>query len=173
MVDRFLRLNLGVFNCRTSRVLLAIFWITGLLLGTLTSLLADDLLFSTMRMALCGGMSILGLLVALLLPLLITAFAVYISQPLLFLPLSFLKAFLFSFVGAGLLTAFGSSAWLLRILLMFADSLTLPLLWWVWLRVLSDEYSSPMRSTLVAAAFVALIGCFDYVYVAPFLALLI
>ena len=170
---RFLRLNLSIFGCRTSHVLLALFWTVGLLLGSFTSLSADTLLVPTMHTALHSGMSISGLLAALLLPLLITAFAVYIRQPLLLFPVAFVKAFLYSFTGTGLLTAFGSSAWLIRILLMFADSLSLPLLFWVWLRVLSDDQTMALRSIAITAALALMIGCFDYAFVAPFLASLI
>ena len=172
-MDRFLRLNLSYFGCRTSQALLAVSWLAGLLLGSLISLSADTLLVSTMRAALYGGMSIFGLLTSLLLPFMITAFAVYISQPLLIFGTAFMKAFLFSFTGLGLLSAFGSSAWLIRILLMFADSMILPLLWWVWIRILTDDRSRAARNLFCAAVFAAMIGYFDYAFIAPFLACLI
>lgn len=172
-MDRFLHLNLSFLRCRTLRTVLALLWIVGLLLGAVVSLSADTLLSSTMRSALHSGMSIFGLLAALLLPFLITALAVFISQPSLLLPVAFLKAFLFSFTGTGLLTAFGTSAWLLRCLLMFSDTLVLPLLWWLWLRLLSDDRNTALYSCLFAVAGTVLIGCFDFALVSPFLVSLI
>lgn len=172
-MDRFLRLNVSFFRCRTPRTVLAYLWLVGLLSGTVVSLLADTLLSSTMHAAIHGSMSIFGLLAALLLPLCFTAFAVYISRPSLVFPLVLLKAFLFSFIGAGLLTSFGTAAWLLRCLLMFSDSLVLPILWWTWLQCFSEDRCTVLRCCAVSAIFVIVIGCFDFALVAPFLARLL
>ena len=171
-MDRFLRLNLSFLCCRTPRTLLALFWAAGLLLGAIFSLSADTLLLPTMRTALFGSMSISGLLASLLLPLLFTAFAVYISQPILILLIAFLKAFLFSFTAMGLLMTFGASAWLIRILLMFSETLTLPLLWWLWMYLLSENCMVRYGTIPVGLAIV-LFGCVDYTFIGPFLAALL
>ena len=171
-MDLFFRLNLSFLRCKPTRRVLASFWAAGLLLGALAAISADDLLASTMRTAVSGGMSISGLLSALLLPLLFSAFAVYVSKPLL-LPVVFLKAFLFAYTGAGILAAFGSAGWLIACLLMFSDALMLPLLWCFWLRSVSQPRRELLRSGAFCLAGAALIGCFDYCLVAPFLASLI
>ena len=161
---------LSFFQCRTARTKLAVLWLLGLLSGSLVSLSAGTLLAPTMRSAVSGGMSIFGLLAALLLPLLFTAMAVFISQPALLFPVVFLKGFLFSFTGSGVLAAFGTSGWLIRVLLMFSDLLVLPLLWWVWIQVFSGERNTVLRCNALAFVIAVVIGCFDYTLVAPFLA---
>ena len=166
----FFRFQLSFFQCRTARTQLAAFWLLGLLSGSLIALSAGTLLAPTMRSAVSCGMSIFGLLAALLLPLLFTAMAVYISQPALLFPVVFFKGFLFSFTGSGVLAAFGASGWLIRVLLMFSDLLVLPLLWWIWLRSFSNERNDALRCSTMAAVIAAVIGCFDYAFVAPFLA---
>ena len=171
-MDRFLRLNLPFLCCRTPRTLLAIFWIAGLILGAMFALSADTLLTPTMHTALFCGMSISGLLTSLLLPLLFTALAVYISQPMMLLLIAFLKAFLFSFVGVGLLMAFGTSAWLIRNLLMFSETLSLPIFWWFWGCILSEHSMARYGAIPVGLAIVA-IGCVDYTFIGPFLAALL
>jgi len=113
-MGRFLRLNLSLFCCKTLRIVLSLLWLFGLLTGAILSISADTLLSSAMLSAFTGSLSIFCLLSALLLPLLFTVFSVYISQPCILLLVAFIKAFLFSFVGIGLLESFGSSAWLVR-----------------------------------------------------------
>lgn len=169
----FLHLNWSVFCCRTLRSWLALIWCVGMLFGALASLTADISYSSTMHAALFGSLSISGLLAALLLPLLITAFAVYFSKPIWILPLAFLKAFMFAFTATGLMVSFGSAGWLVRLLLMFSDTLVLPILWLVWLLSLESGSDAAFRYCLPAAAFIFLICCFDFTVVAPFLARLI
>ena len=166
----FFRSLLSFFQCRTAHAKLAVLWLLGLLFGSLMALSADILLVPTMRSAVSAGMSIFGLLAALLFPLLFTAMAVYISQPKLLLPVVFLKGFFFSFTGVGFLVAFGSSGWLIRCLLMFSDLLVLPLLWWVWLQSFANAQHATLRHNALAAVIAAAIGCIDYAWVAPFLA---
>lgn len=172
-MGRFLRLNLSSMRCRTLRIVLSLLWIYGLFLGALLSFSADSLLSSTMLSVIDGRLSIISFLSALLLPLFFTVLAVYISQPVVIFLLIFMKAFLFSFVGIGLLNSFDSSAWLLRCLLMFSDSLLLPILWWIWLQSFSNDRQAVFRFSILAAAGILLIGCIDYTLVAPFLDALI
>ena len=76
---RLLHLNFSLLDRRTRRVILAFTWISGLFLGSLISLAADNILSPTMLAAAHSGMSISGLLAVLLLPLLFSALAVYIK----------------------------------------------------------------------------------------------
>lgn len=169
-MDLFFRLCNSFSRCRKVYFLLSILWIAGLLSGATTALFADNLLIPTMRAALYGGLSIFGLLAALLLPLFITAFVVYISQPLILLPISFCKAFSFAFIAAGLLLSFGNADWLLCLLFMFANLLALSVLWWCWLHVMTGERIPALQTSLIAGVLTVLVGCVDFVLVAPFLA---
>lgn len=122
-----------------------------------------------MRAAANGRVSITGLLSAFLLPLLFSAFAVYISQPWLLVPVAFGKAFSFSYLAFGVTLAFGSAGWLVRSLLMFSDCLTLPLLWWFWLCCIRASDRDALRSFLVTCTAALMIGCLDYGAVSPLL----
>lgn len=172
-MDRFLHLHLPTRLRKGSVSFLAFGWILGLVSGFLFSLYAGDSLSTTMRAAASGCVSIPGLLSAIFLPLLFSAFAVYISQPWLLIPIAFGKAFLFSYLGVGVMAAFGSAGWLIRWLLMFSDSCSLPLLWWYWLRAVSGQRCFAVRNTAAAFAVALIIGSVDYCMVSPVLANLI
>lgn len=171
-MDRYLNFNLPAWRCKKPMFLLACAFLFGLISGVLFSMSASDALFPTMRAAVFGCVSIPGLLSATLLPFLFSAFAVYISCQKLLIPIAFCKAFVFAFVGTGILGAFGSAGWLVRLLLMFSDVASLPLLWWYWQKSLSGS-GRFVRNTAIAAGFALLIGSVDYCVVSPFLANLI
>lgn len=172
-MDRFLHLNLPAWQRKGPGSLLACAWLLGLVSGAVLSIFAGDPLFSMMRAAASSCVSIPGLLSATLLPLLFSAFAVYISKPWLLIPIAFGKAFLFSYLSVGVMIAFGSAGWLIWWLLMFSDSCSLPLLWWFWLKAVSQPRGSLIRRTGFALAAAAVIGSVDYCIVSPFLADLI
>lgn len=169
-MDRFLKFNLPAMRCKGRKAILALAWFLGLISGILFSVMASDSVFPTMRAAATGCVSISGLLSAILLPLLFSAFAVYISQPLLLIPIAFGKAFVFSFVGMSVMAAYGSAGWLVRFLLMFSDCMMLPFLWWYWLRYLSGSRASAFCSTALLVSLAVIIGSFDYRVISPFLA---
>lgn len=172
-MDGFLRLTYSFFSCRNFNVVLAILWVGGLLSGTLTTLLFGPLLAPLIISALNCGLTFFSLLTALLLPLLLTFFAVYSSQRWLIFIIVFLKAFLFSYVWVSILAAFQSSGWLLCAILMFGASLALPFLWWIWLRVDCLNRQSFVISCLYTAIGIVLVACINYEFVAPFGARLI
>ena len=172
-MDRFLHLILPTRVCKEPAVNLACSFLAGLLFGACASIAASDTLFPMMRAVAFGCVSIFGLLSAILLPLLFSAFAVYIGQRWLIFLIAFVKAFLFAFLGIGIMNAFGSAGWLVRWLLMFSDSFTLPLLWWFWLRAFSDRRTTSLRFAALIAAAAIIIGSFDYTVVSPFAAMLI
>ena len=155
------------------RRVLDYFWFAGLIFGTSASMYTGDSIFPMMRAAVFGGMSISGALSVLLLPLLFSAFAVYIHQTFLLLPIAFCKAFLFSFVAMGLKGVFGSVGWLFSILLLFADGLSLVVLWWFWNRSFISSQSQLLLDFIAALISIAAVGSADYLFIAPFLADLI
>lgn len=162
--------NLSMARCKPSVAVLACAWTAGLFSGLLFSSSAGDSLFPAMLAAARSPVSVFGLLASILLPFLFTAFAVYISQPRLLVPIAFFKAFLFSYLGFGILTAFGSAGWLVRLLLTFSDLFTMPLLWWIWL---NDTPETFIRRCAAAFLVAAPVGIIDYCIISPFLAMLI
>lgn len=168
---RFFHFDLSAWRCKKWIFLLACAWFLGLVSGVLFSMSASGVIGSAMRAALRSRVSIIGLLSAMLLPLLLSAFAVYIGAPAFLLPIVFVKAFLIAWMGAGILSAFGSAGWLIRILLMFGDSLSLPFLWWYWQKATAELHS--WRHCILVAVCMLSIGCLDYYVVSPFLVNLI
>lgn len=102
---------------------LAFCWIAGLLSGTSACLAAGDSLNSLMRGAAARPVSIVSLLGVTMFPFLLSAFAVYISEPWLLLIVSFGDAFVLSFVSLGVMRCGGSAGWLVRWLLVSVQAL--------------------------------------------------
>lgn len=158
---------------RGCRALLALAFCIGLILGIFSAGIAGETFFSMMRGAAYSTVSIPGLLSMILLPFLFTAFAVYFSHPWLLLLIGFGKAFSFGLCSCGVMWAFGSAGWLIRMLLIFSDGMILPVLMWLWLRHISGRKPSFSRDLAVCAAFALFIGGFDYCVVSPFLVTLL
>lgn len=130
----------------------------------------SDILASLMRQALFCQVSIVGLATVSILPFLLSAFAVLISCPVLLPVIVFSKAFLFGTCAAALDLTFGSAGWLVRMLLMFSDIASLPVLYWLWLRCSSLNPRGLLRDFLFALLVTGCIGGIDIWIIAPFLA---
>ena len=158
---------------RSGKWLLILCWSTGLLFGNAVATNAGEFLVPMMRSAVSAPVSILGLLAAAVLPFLISAYAVSISEPWLLLIISTLKAFGFSFSACAVSLAFGQSSWLVRFLFLFSDHCVMPLLWLYWLRHISGEKAFSLQEMACFIAAAVVIGWMDYFMISPFLAALI
>ena len=165
--------SISSFHCKMKLRVLVYSWVSGLILGAVLAVSSGNLLDSTMRAAVSGSMSISGLIAVQLLPLLLSAYAVYYTQPVLLVSVIFLKAFLFAYAGAGILILYPVSGWLIRSLLMFSDILTIPVLWFIWICVVPAAQYPMLRRIAVSALWSVLVGCVDMTLIAPFLARLI
>ena len=152
-----------------STVFLALSFSLGFTFGLFLFLISGDSLFSLMRRTLYGSVSIVSLSLALLLPFLFSAFAVFISKPGMLLLISFCKAFLFSLISLGVLASLGSSGWLIRYLLIFGDIVTLPILYLFWQRHISGERTLCSTEVFSIVSLIFLIGSIDFCIVSPFL----
>lgn len=173
MIKRYSKPDLMLFWRKTSPWLLALSWIIGMLLGIPAALAASEFLVPMMRGSVSYPVSIPGLLAATLLPFLISAYAVSLSEPWLLLFISTIKAFGFSFCACGVSLAFGQSSWLVRFLFLFSDHCLIPVLYLYWLRHIRGE-SMVTSWELPACIGTALaVGSIDYCLIAPFLVSLI
>lgn len=170
---RYPGLDLPSARRKGSRMLLAFSWLAGLFSGLAAGISAGGSLVSMMRGALVGSVSIVGLLCASVLPFLFSAFAVFLSQPKLLLPVAFAKAFLLSFVGLGVQQAFGCAGWLVRRLLCFSSCAASPVLYLYWLRHISGGRRFSAPEAVLTFSLCLLAGSIDFSIVAPFLARLI
>lgn len=155
------------------RLLLAIVWSAGLICGILVIASVDDHFLSLMRSALYVSVSIVGLLSVTLLPFLLTAFAVFICQPVCLLFLCFVKAVFFSFTAFGVSTGFGDAGWLIWHFLLFSDFVSMPLLYWLWLRCSRVNSTFLYGEILLSVSAALLIGSVNCRIISPFLARLI
>lgn len=169
-MNRFSHRRLSVLLRKYAMTCLACSWILGLISGLWTSRYAAfHLIGLEDSFHLYTPISILSVA---LLPVLISALVVFAEQSWLLLPISFLKAFCFAHVGALVTKSFGSASWLIQILLMFSDCVSLPFLWWFWYRLLKSSQQIAF-STIFPIALAALsIGVLDFKVISPFFSLL-
>lgn len=168
-MDLFFHPRMPLFLRKDSVAFLAFPWISGLVTGVVTSYFAGNSFFSLMRSVISSPVSIVGLLSAMLLPLLFSAFAVYISSPWLLIPTVFLKGFFYAYLCFGILLCFGDAGWLIRLLLIFSDTLMLPVFWMYWIRGLRGGRSDLLIRTAPAFSTALLIGSIDFSVISPFL----
>lgn len=152
---------------------LAFSWVSGLILGILAYLSAGRSGLTLMRSVPYAPVSIVGALCVSLFPVLISAYAVFLSNYFLLLPVCFAKAFLFSFVSSGIFHAFAGAGWLMRIMLLFTDWTSLPILYWFWLRSLSRNPSRHLWEAIPACSLIGFLGCIQFRVISPFLVRLI
>ena len=150
-------------------IFLAFAWCAGLILGCVLALLSTPFSVSMMRTIRSTRVSIVGLLAILYLPLFISAFAVYISQIWLLIPICFTKAFSFSFVALGVSLAYPAGSWLLRFFLLFSDCLAIPCLYWSWYRGCENGRRKALQADALVSIPLFLIGIADYYCISPFL----
>lgn len=158
---------------RSCKAVLFTAWIIGLILGIWVAAGAGNSFSLMMRGADPFAVSIPGLLLVTVLPFLITASAVFLSQPWLLVLLIFAKAFSVGYCAWGIMDAYGMASWLVGALLMFSDLGTLPLLMWLWLRH-GDMAPKPLLGDLAVCLIVAAaMGILDVMVVSPFAATLL
>lgn len=166
---RFFPVTFSVKSRRFCVAVLAFAWIAGLISGALTAYSADLSFISMMRRTPVSPASIVGLLLSLLLPFLLSAIAFSVSQHWLLILISFLKGLFFSCISSGIVRSYGSAGWLLNTFLLFSDSLSLPVLFWFWIHVLTRRDTLKFCCFL-SVVFVMLVCCVDFRFISPFLA---
>lgn len=144
---------------------LAFFWLLGLYSGFLLQLWTDDSFFSLMYRVQRCRVSIVGCAGVLLLPFLFSAFAVYLHQAWLLVPVVYGKALLLACAVLSVHSIYPAGSWLAAPLLLFGSFFGGCVLWVYWLRP-SAGHSGAYIAVL------ALLGSVDYFIISPFLAVL-
>ena len=157
---------------RGCAAILAFAVLFGILLGGICAGLAEPMLFQLMRTAALSCVSIVCLLQVILLPILFTAFAVYLGQYWLVILVAFSKAFLFGYFCSGILLQYPNSGFLFAFLFLNSDFLSLPVLCWCWFRSIRSREAG--LQTIIPAVFLFIgIAFLNYQVVSPFLASLL
>ena len=169
---RFFRPNFLQSSRKVNVTILALTLLSGYLSGGLCGGRADSLLFQLMRMGALSHVSIVSVLPVLLLPLLLSAFAVYIGFRQCVLLIAFIKAFLFAYLYCSVLVFFPSSGLLFALLFLCTDFLIMPVLCWFWLRCINRDAAESV-GTIPVMLLIMSIVFFDYQVISPFLASLL
>lgn len=159
--------------CKLSVFLLAMLWCLGLILGVVVSSSAGEAFSSLMRLAFRSPVSIVSLLIVTLLPFLLTAVAVFFSKTWLFFPICFLKAFSYGYAMHAIVLSYGTSGWLIQLILIILDSLAMTVLLWLWIRHIAGRQQTFRIDGAVCAAVLLATAFTEYYFVSPFLATLI
>ena len=147
---------------------LASAWLTGLLFGAFFACSSDPSLFLMMRSAHKSAVSIVGLMGIMLLPLLLTALAVYISKIYFLIPIAFSKACLYAYISVVAFSCRSTGGWLYWLLLLFGDVCSAPIYLKLWMQIPTTQRKGPLFLSSVAG--VLIIGFLDFQYISPFLA---
>lgn len=151
-----------------SKVLLYVSFLSGLLIAYPAVLCFGETLYSAMRMFVSFHVSIIGLLCSLLIPLFISAFAVYSNESWIITTLAFLKAFSFGCCSIVITSAFRSSGFLAHYLVLFSDIHLLCILWWFWLRHYPCNHKSLCLSTTISCTAAVFVCILDSLLISPF-----
>ena len=166
---RFLH-HIDSFSFRkNAKLFLAFSWILGLGGGGLAFRYAGDVLISLMPLAVNSQLSIVGQFLSISLPFLLSAFAVFVSCPGILIPLSFCKAFAYSYLVCGVFASFGSGGWLIRWLLLFTDSVSAALLYGYAMRHISGCRNFSPVGLFGCISVVAILAGVDFAYISPLL----
>ena len=153
-------------------LLFACCWISGVACGVFCYSVSSPVVTSLMhRIRLCSA-SIVGLMNAALIPFLLSALFTAFSMSWMLPGLCFAKAFLSSFVSAGVLVSYGSGGWLVRYFLLFCDCAALPLLYWYWSKSATPEKQRWFLITGSVFLALALVTFLDYRVIAPIVCLI-
>ena len=166
---RFLFSGSDVFLRKFGRFLVALFWVAGLVFGALSADFTGVSSSFLLRNAVSASVSALGLFCCLLLPLLLSAYAVYSSSRWLLFAVAFGKGFCYSWVAATVSLAFGSYGWLVRFFFLFSDSIFLVLLCGFWLLYAAGDRKLSLRVCAVVVLAGAVVSGVDCWLIVPFL----
>ena len=151
------------------KLILALSWAMGLILGCFVFRHAGSGLTVQIPMTVGSQPSIFGLLVTALLPLLFAGFAVYIGAPGLLWGICFCKAFLFMYVSCGVLEVYKSAGWLIRWMLMFTDLGCCVLMYCYCRRHISGIRGFSIGEFTACTAALSLIAGADHSVISPLL----
>ena len=148
----------------------ALTWLSGIVCGCIFALLSDDFYFVLLESASCQSVSLQGLIVNVILPLILVLIGGRPGLGWLSIITIFPKVALFTACSIGLRSVYGNADWLVRIFLQFSDIFTLPVLCWLSLVTAKAVHKTAVCAAILWYIFVCLA---DYFVISPFFAGLI
>ena len=159
----------SIFNRKNTNFNLASFWVIGLILGTWLFCTSDNPAAASVRSAASGSVSLVNLLLCVWLPFVLSALAIRIHAPFILSMICLFKAASLIFVSCAVFAAFGQSAWLVHVLLLFSDLLGSVVLIFFWLRFGAGLRTLSPAVVCGYAFILFLIVCTDYHFIFPLL----
>lgn len=109
-------------------------WIIGFFAGVFVSFIFVPSFSSLMHGLVLEPVSIVGNMICIFLPLALSVISIISCKPEIILLVCFVKAVSFGFCGMLVSSVFGSASWMIRLLLLFSDTVFITVLFWLWLR---------------------------------------
>jgi len=163
------RISLLLRRISCSEALFCGVWLAGLLLGSLFAAQLDMQIVSLMRPFITQRVSIVIKLSCAALPFVIAAYAVKFSAFRTLFVIAFCKTFAFALSGWLICAIFGSAGWLIRILLLFSDICTVPMLCWFSMRHINGVADTWKKDVLICSVCCVVAVITDILVISPFL----
>lgn len=151
-----------------SLALLILAWVGGLSAGYRIYRVAKSSFSALMLRVSSGSVSIVGFLLLVIFPFLISSIAVFKSNDLLIYILCFAKALSYSITVFSVFSAFGSAGWLVVCLVMFSSNCTLVSLFVLWWNCLVKRFMNCRKMLLYCFSISLSAVCLDITVISPF-----
>ena len=158
-------------DSRQTSFILALCAFIGTVLGTLLAVTVDRSYISLMRLALSSPVSIVGTVLTVFVPFLVSLYYIIHSKPWLVYLICGIHLLLFSAAGCAVSQSFGSAGWLVGLMALFPDLCLVPAL--ILVSILRLTGTCSRRTAVCFVIFAVVIGMIDYLVISPFLADLI
>jgi len=149
------------------RVLLCLCWCGGIVVGALLSMMFSPAAISLMRSAPGSTVSIVGLLIAVFFPFLVSYGAYRLKLWFFILPIGFFRAVLFCLIYSLIYLSFGSAGWLVTLIFYLPDLACAFVLFFFQYRLIATEAIS-RRLLCSTFIFCAVIILFNICLIVPF-----
>ena len=168
MTDFAFDKNPRFFFCG-SRIALCVVWIAGLLYGCAIAFTNNSVFLSWMRSTVFQSVSIVGLLVSVFLPFLLTYISLVIEKPIIILIVCFFKAAAFTFCGVLIHQCYGTASWLVGYLFLFSNSCFVFFLFALWFRRIGSSRMTGNFDLSLCGIIGFAVALLEYLFISPFL----
>lgn len=148
---------------------LSFLWCFGLSCGFLFALYAEPYVYSWMYSRVVGSVSIVGLLVAHVFPLIFLIIVIRFRVTAVALPIALFKSFLMGFCQCCVYYAFGNAGWMVKSLFMFTGSVNSVLLLYFWILYIHQTGQWHLKAAIVFLSAAVSVCVLDFYFVAPYL----
>lgn len=162
------------FSARKTEILQYLFIALSWILGLLSSFLVfRKHIITLMCPLIIDRVSIVGMIVALIFPIFLLYILLSRCNIYFILPVIYFKAFLYMCCCLSITLAFGDAGWLVRILMLFSDSVSVLLLLFLSFSFIKGKSGVLERYFGFSVLLLFVVGCMDYYFISPFTMMLL